>query len=80
MLINACPGEVTAKEAALLLGVSLVTVYRLYHAGYISARRPSRFCIWFSRASVLAHRRATEEDPQFWARKAALPRVSVRRW
>ncbi len=49
---RARPGEITVKEAALLLRVGELSTYRLYHGGKIRGRRASRFVIWIDEESV----------------------------
>jgi excisionase family DNA binding protein len=55
----------TPRIAARRAGVSISTIYRLYHEGYLQALRPSRGAIMIF-ADSLAQHLAQTQDPQFW--------------
>ncbi len=58
--------HINAKEAASMLGVSVGTAYRLYHAKLLRGWRPSPRHLNIYRDSVLKLKQRTEGDPEFW--------------
>jgi excisionase family DNA binding protein len=63
--------KLTPKQAAKVAGVSVFTIYRLYHAGDIKGERASENSIRIFAESLQAHLHKTK-DPEFWKLKKLL--------
>ena len=59
------PDQLRVSQCARIAGVSVQTIYRLYHDGALKGRRASRGAIRIFAHSLRAHLAATE-DQEYW--------------